>query len=89
MIISFFFSAKIPEHEEAIAALDEALEVLSQLTDTGASFAQVKTLKKHFSKFQNKIRKSEDRAFLTALMDLASSNKFADKSAVKRVAQIM
>jgi len=41
------------------------------LTGAGASFLQVKSLNKSVAKIQNNLKKGEDRAYLTALMDLA------------------
>lgn len=56
------------------------------MTGEGASFLQVKSLKKNVEKIQASLKKGADKAYLTALMDLAEKSKFADAGAVERVA---
>lgn len=60
------------------------MEVLSQLVEEGASLLQVKKLQKNVDVLNKKL-KGQDKAFLNALMQLASSNEFADQGAIAKV----
>ncbi|EGR29921.1 hypothetical protein IMG5_145750, partial [Ichthyophthirius multifiliis] len=70
------------EHESALSALDEALNLLEQLA--GSSFVQVKFAKTNLQKIQNKLGKHLHETLAKALVQLATS-EFADARLVRDV----
>lgn len=77
----------VQEHNDAIAAVQECLSILSQLSNGEASLAQVKKGKNSMQKVVEVMKNFKhfrtDHAILTSLVNLASS--FANQDAVAKV----
>jgi chromosome segregation ATPase len=77
------YEARVEEHNEALSAIDECLEILSNLTGN-LSLIQTKRVQASISKVTKKLKRGVEETLVKALVSLAS-NEFADTSAVLRV----
>lgn len=82
------FESKTIEHNEAVAALDEALSLLATLQTGDASLAQIKKAKSSLAKVQKKLKSSVESTFIKALVALSTS-EFANGDAIRQVGDLM
>lgn len=81
------YEQRVAEHNDALAALDECLEVLSELTG-GASLSliQTKRAKVTLNKAIKSLKRGVEQTMVKALIQMANS-EFADSGALLRVVQ--
>ncbi|CAD8177293.1 unnamed protein product [Paramecium pentaurelia] len=78
------FEAQVVEHNDAIAAIDECLQLLSTL-DT-PSLAQVKKVQKNLAKIQNSLKKhNQFQIFVKVLLEITVDSNFADQGALRDI----
>merc|ERR1712113_61531 len=83
------YEEKAAEFADAIAVVEECIDILYEFTQEGASFAQVKITKAKevLNLAQKKIAKHQnsEKAFLNALIQVAVKQEFADQAAIFEV----
>jgi uncharacterized protein Yka (UPF0111/DUF47 family) len=82
------FVTVVGEHQEALEAVHEALDVLSTLNADGTSLLQVKKAQKSMEKVQSKITKNIDGSMVKALLAL-TAGEFASSESIQRVAELL
>ncbi|CAD8062618.1 unnamed protein product [Paramecium primaurelia] len=78
------FEAQVVEHNDAIAAIDECLQLLSTLE--APSLAQVKKVQKNLAKIQNSLKKhNQFQIFVKVLLEITVDSNFADQGALRDI----
>lgn len=76
------FEAKVAEHNEAIEAIDECLNLLGSLTNP--SMIQIQKIQSNLGKIQSKLSHHSSFAPLVkALLELATDQNFSDQGAIQ------
>lgn len=83
------YETKVLEHQDALAAIQEALGILNTLIEGDVSLVQVKKVKTTMQKVQSKLHKSADSALIKALVTLATNTDFANQDALKNVQNLI
>lgn len=83
------FAQKILDIDGGLSAIQEALTVLDQLNEGGASFAQIKKAKTSLSKVQRVLSKNTDAALVKALVQVATSSEFTDQALLKKLLDML
>ena len=78
------FEARIADHNEAIAAIDECLELLSTITNP--SLVQIKKIQGHIQNLHNKLKSHSTFApIIRALLQMATEQNFANQDTLKEI----
>jgi len=78
------YEERVAEHNEALAAIDECLEILSQFGAGNLSLIQTKKVQASLTRVTKTLKRGIESSMIKALVALASS-EFADSSAILRV----
>jgi len=81
------YESRVAEHNDALSAIDECLEILGSLTG-GLSLIQVKRVQASIHKVTQKLKRGVEETLVKALVSLASQ-EFADQGALLRVVQAL
>lgn len=82
------FQVRVQEHNDAVSAIDEALELLRTLSSGNVSFAQVSRVKSSLQKITNKLPGRFESRLAKSLLSVASS-EFADTEAISNVMTLL
>ncbi|CAK86874.1 unnamed protein product (macronuclear) [Paramecium tetraurelia] len=78
------FEAQVAEHNEAIGAIDESLQLLSQLESP--SLVQIQKVQKNLTKIEQSLKRhSTFQTFIKTLLEIAVEANFADQGALKEI----
>lgn len=83
------YTQKILDIDGGLAAIQEALVVLDQLNEGGASFAQIKKAKASLGKVQRVLSKNTDAALVKALVQVATSSEFTDQGLLRKLLDML
>jgi len=78
------YEARVAEHNDALSAIDECLEILGSLGGSSLSLIQVKRVQNSIHAVTKKLKRGIEETLVKALVSLASS-EFADTGAILRV----
>ncbi|CAD8063419.1 unnamed protein product [Paramecium primaurelia] len=78
------FEAQVAEHNDAISAIDECLQLLSTITTP--SLAQIQKVQKNLNKIQNSLKKhNQFQIFVKVLLEITVESNFADQGALRDI----
>ncbi|CAK70099.1 unnamed protein product (macronuclear) [Paramecium tetraurelia] len=78
------FEAQVVEHNDAIGAIDECLQLLSTIATP--SLAQIKKVQKNLTKIQNSLKKhNQFQIFVKVLLEITVESNFADQGALRDI----
>jgi len=78
------YQQRVDEHNAALSAVDECIDIISSISGGAVSFAQGKAINKSMQKVVDTLPKSTDEVLIKALIQMASEG-FADQGALLRV----
>jgi len=78
------YEARVEEHNEALAAVDECLEILNQFGGSSVTLLQTKKIQGSIKKVTKSLKRGINQSMIKALATLATS-EFADSSAILNV----
>ncbi|CAK79976.1 unnamed protein product (macronuclear) [Paramecium tetraurelia] len=78
------FESEVAEHNDAISAIDECLQLLSTIATP--SLAQIKKVQKNLSKIQSSLKKhNQFQIFVKVLLEITVESNFADQGALRDI----
>jgi len=80
------YEANVAEHNDALSAIDECLEILNNLSGNDISLIQTKKIEVSLKKVVSKLKTNSNNSMLKALVSIASQ-EFANSGAVLRIVE--